>query len=331
MLKFKQKTLLNSAFLLALFSFSVNAFSNSDTAIPKDPKAYEKKQGMDFIKGKDEGWFFYKDLPPEVKKRIEAKIKKEMMEKEPPVGSSKWLQKELPNLRGQAIDNPTPANVKAYLLMERLTYAKSKRYAEATKKVVLDNPYLNYRTYAPGTIKGSRAAYSKAEFNSEKLGKKLSKRIGLWFFFNGGDAVAEEHARSLNRLRSWTGIEILNVSMNGERLDVPGFEKFEKDNGISKELKVKTTPTVFIFDSQSKEFTLLQIGNLTAREMLKRLVDIAHEFKWLTDKEYQTTVVLKKSPIERLMDANLSELNELADDPKGFVKALEKIMEVNDE
>lgn len=301
---------------------------SAEEEVLKHEKAFEKKEGMEFIEKKSEGWFFYKDLPPEVKERIRKEALKEMKQDEPPVGSTKWLEKNLPDFRARAQDNASEANIKAYLLMERLATEKAKRYALMTQKVVQDNPYLNFRTFAPGTIRGDQAARFQTVIETEKLAKKISQRVATWFFFNGGDRVAAEQAMELNKFKYASGMESLNVSLNGEPLEVNGFEKFEKDNGISREFKLQTTPALILFDSKTGEYVPFIFGTATKKEMLDRLIAIAHQQEWITEEEYQSTKVMKKKPIEKLLDANLAELNELSKDPEGFVNRLEEIMGV---
>lgn len=315
-------------FACLLTSLSMTGFAEQPA---KHDKAYEKKEGVEFLEKKAEGWFFYKDLPPEVKERLKKEAMKEAQKEEEPVGSVKWFQKNLPELRAKAQDNPTEANVKAYLIMERLMMEKAKRYAMMTQKVVMQNPYLNFRTYNPGTIHGKRAQRAVNNIEKENLVRSLNKRFGIWFFFNGGDPVAEAQAKDINEFTSLTQIKVLKISLNGEGLNTPGFGKFEQDNGISKEFDFVASPTMYIYDSKKEEFTHFSNGALNDSEMLENFVLLAKHNGWITEEEFQKTRFVKpKKPIQALLERDLSKLNEISKDSEGFVNQLELMMGVKE-
>ena len=79
---------------------------------------------------KERGWFWYETLPeapaeqesvPETKKPVEkSKTEQTQQTPSPKLLSSEWFRQHLTAYRDQAIDQPTPENVTAYLYLQRI-------------------------------------------------------------------------------------------------------------------------------------------------------------------------------------------------------------------
>lgn len=312
------------------FVFSVLACSQAMAEKPAKTSDGEVKQGVEFVEEKDQGWFFYESLPPEVRERIKKEALAEQEEKKPPVGSSAWFRENLPKLRDQAVDNPTEENIKAYLIMERLAIRKSRKYAEATLNTVLNNPYLDQNSYTPSSVRGARAFQEKLSQNQKRVIDKVRGFIGLYVFFEGGDPVSESMLNELSRFVKSHSMEYLLITMNGQP---PQNEYFKHANvtqskDFEKELGITAPPSVLIYNANEDAFAYLSAGQVHYADFPERVIRVAHSHGWIDEADFQDAIKGYSHPIDKLLDANLDELGDLTGDPYRFNEALENIMGV---
>lgn len=63
--------------------------------------------------------------------------------------SSAWLRENLDRYRDAAVDDPTPAKVRAYLLLQRVAMDRASAFARATQAVTLGDPLLDANVERP--------------------------------------------------------------------------------------------------------------------------------------------------------------------------------------
>src|SRR5450830_1648735 len=113
-----------------------------------------------FIKDKEEGWFWYErepDLIPEVvKKPVAAPPKakptpeaKKADPAKPSALSVEWFQQEYPKILNAAIDDPTEENVRKYRYSTRVMLDKASNFTHVFQREALLDPLLDESVRSP--------------------------------------------------------------------------------------------------------------------------------------------------------------------------------------
>lgn len=321
-----------------LFCFSLFYSANAFTEVSHNKKDFAeggKSIGsMQFIEEKDQGWFFYKDLPEKTKKELAKKIAERMIKSltpppPPPVGSTKWMEKNMPTIRAQAIDNPTNANVKKYLILERLMFEKAKRYAEKTRLIVLKNPYLDSANFRSTNIQGSRIQQKDARDKLNSVLHSHKDSVGIWFFFDQNHPMSDSIAKELQMLENQIDLAVMAVSIDGKPLKNGLYPDFKKNNGFDKKLNLTKFPALVLHNVKSNEFLVLSYGYLTAQTLKQRIISLMYDSKWITEQEYWSTKRGKRDPLHKLIDMDISNFSDSdIEDSERFIEALEVQMGV---
>lgn len=146
-----------------------------------------------------EGWHWYNDpekiqeVEPEVVPEPKEEPKKEppkpkMMVPEPakpkhPVAfSSEWLNTMIPKYLSRAVDDPTPENVEAFFLLQRLAMDKAERFQKMAEQVRVGNRFIDESERRPVSNFGLQTVDRQAEARRQQLLEKISQSTGLFFF-----------------------------------------------------------------------------------------------------------------------------------------------------
>lgn len=230
-----------------------------------------------FYGDRERGWFWYEDpkeLPiPEIQapKPQAPQVQKPVDSKQP--GSVAWLREQMPVLLEEAINNPSKENVEAYLYAQRLAMDKSQRYAQASAKVVANDPLLDENNRVPLT------AFAKVNFLQANDAAKnealahLGTIAGLWLVF---DSKCAKHCGSqvdvINMVASKHKLITKFISTDGKGL--PNVPKFEANAGLVKALGLKITPTT-ILAVPPNNFYIVSQGVMPVNLLEDRLITVA--------------------------------------------------------
>jgi conjugal transfer pilus assembly protein TraF len=223
----------------------------------------------------DEGWFFYKDPPKEEEKKEEIKEVKtiEIPETLPEPLFTERMKRWGEELLSRAMENPTIENVKAYMQYNNLMMRLSENFSLAWQKVLMMYPELE----SPVPVSDAdKDLYFEAEREREReIIYELSKRAGLFFFYDGSCPYCERQAYYLNRFRlEYPFFVIKPVTLDGSVY--PEFPDTLMDNGISQRLGVTTVPSIFLAFPPDR-FERISTGLVTTGELKRRLIWYARE------------------------------------------------------
>ena len=288
--------------------------------------------GMEFSRGKSEGWFFYNepDEPVLVEPPADlAPTPQEVEQAEGPQGqapgtvpmSAAWFREHFEAYQDRAVDNPTPENVRAFAYLQRVMMDKSQAFADAMQRVVLSDPLLDENTRMPlATFAAQRMTQEIAQ-NRRQVLQSISGRIGLMFFFDSQCPACLAQARILESVRRQLGFSILAVSVDGRPLPDGLFADYRVDQGQAHQLGVMVTPAIFAFMPPGDIQPVAQ-GSLSLADLSGRLLRQAHQAGWIDDATYAATRLAP--PVgavrpEGLTDAVLS-------DPVALVDYLQSVI-----
>ncbi|TVQ33231.1 MAG: hypothetical protein EA356_07125 [Geminicoccaceae bacterium] len=210
------------------------------------------------------GWFWYRELPPEPEPEPAAELPVEppappLAELPPPAPvvapvpatmvpfSAAWVRDQLPELRDRAIEDPTPENVRAYMLLQRVALDMASEFERVTAQVVQGDPLLDETFQRPlGPFATQVVNVQAAAFKNELL-RRLADAVGLLFFFEGERPTSARQAPLVRHLQDRHELQVLALSLDGAPLPGNEFPDYQVDRtGLALQLGVERTPALFL-------------------------------------------------------------------------------------
>jgi conjugal transfer pilus assembly protein TraF len=246
----------------------------------------------DFLKRKEEGWFWYQKEPeliipekievPEPKEEAlpeVVKIEVPKKEKTEPL-SVQWFKKSYEDLLHNAVDNPTPENVEKYRYATRVMLDKASNFGREFKKQALLDPFLDESNRYPfsSAMRGSfMRMTNKAKTNALKT---ISEKAGIWIFVNSTcDFCALQYPVIKNSIRE-NGWVAKFITPDGERPSYMDAEDdLAKDDGHSDHFKIKIWPSVALVVPPEKVIVLTQ--GMLSRDLFEERVLMAGDMAGL--------------------------------------------------
>ena len=209
------------------------------------------------ISGPSLGWHFYCDREEE---RQEAEPPPAQPPSEwPAAGDSQSatdrilvLRRALEEARAEAILDPTPAKVAAYLRLQQATLQRAAVFSDAFRRTVWATPELDY------TLKRPVGALAKQVWSDERREARdralasLKDRYGLIYLGHAGCAGCKVFGPLLRAFATRHGLDVLAVSLTGAALE--GWPEAVADNGRAARLGLgdAPVPALVLFDTSHK-------------------------------------------------------------------------------
>ena len=265
-------------------------------------EAVEKQPENIFYRSGAEGWYWYQDPvkeeeqelveepppPPPAKPPEVTREEPKTPEEAPPAPFSlKWVQEMLPRYKERAWDNPTQENVQAYFLVQRFAMDRATKFADVAQQVVVGNALLDESMRRPlasfATTYVDRASAAK----TDDLLKKLTTKVGIFFFYKSDCRFCEAQAPLLGHLEDM-GFDVLAVSLDGGELQSRRFKNTKIDSGQAEALGVRATPAMFLMTEDGR-FSALAQSVLSYSELRSRILIVAQREGWITEEEFKET------------------------------------------
>lgn len=281
--------------------------------------------------GGAEGWFWYETPPlppkPEPEKKKEEKpslvIKAPDEDKKDAKSaqtvepfSVQWLRSNMPILLDRAIDNPTQENVEAYEYAKRVMLDKSQRYAEKTRDVVSNDPFLDENNRVPFATFAKKAFLTKRQSDVGAALKYLSEKVGLWLFFDSTCNFCHLQARQILELQKTYGFHTRFISMNGKGM--PMLPEYYINHGQAKALGLTMTPTTVMVVPPNGYYIISQ--GAMAMDQLQERIMVAADSRGLLPKEMKDSLDAFDKGVLTAEDTKDIE----SDDPKVWVAKLKE-------
>ena len=249
-----------------------------------------------------EGWYWYNEpetVETEEPKVIEEptpipspppdpKTEKPMTPEGPDAFTTAWLEKMIPQYLANAVDNPTPENVEAFFILQRLAMDKAERFQKVAEQVRVGNKFIDESERRPTSMFGLQKVDLEAEKRKVALLEKISKMTGIFFFYKEGCPFCEEQAPILKRIEA-KGFDVLAVSIGGGKLQSARFLNEVEDSGQAAMLSVESTPSIFLVHPESTTFALIGSSLLSLPDIEERIVLIAQRNGWVSEEEVNET------------------------------------------
>ncbi|MHB8742084.1 MAG: conjugal transfer protein TraF [Sulfuricaulis sp.] len=268
----------------------------------------------------DQGWFFYKDPKdaPEKKPPPRPAPKPKSSADSEVVGSVAWIRDHINQIRDRAIDNPTKDNLELFAYVQKMMMDKSEIFATKFVQTSSANPALDEGIENPVSSVAKQTQYAEIDEGFDKLMRKLSKQVAIWYFFRSDCPYCAKENPILNVYLGHYGFSVLPISTDGKPLADGSFPNWVPDHGQAEYLKVTATPTMYLVHPP-KDVILLSVGLKAGKELATRIIDIAHTHKWISDADYDNSV--KGLPRRYLTQAFDPSKIDNPDDPQELLKA----------
>ncbi len=222
------------------------------------------------------GWHFYCDRKED---RQEAEPAPAQPPSEPPAAKESQsaterimeLRRALEEARAEAILDPTPAKVAAYLELQRAALQRAAVFSDAFRRTVWSTPALDY------TLKRPVGALAKQVWSDERRQARdralasLKDRYGLIYLGHAGCAGCKVFGPLLRAFATRHGLDVLAVSLTGAALE--GWPEAVADNGRAARLGLGNAPVpaLVLFDTETKRVLPVGFGVMAEDEMAERI------------------------------------------------------------
>ena len=187
------------------------------------------------------------------------------------------LREALEEARAEAILDPTPANVTAYLRLQQETLQRAATFSDAFRRTVWATPELDYTLRRPVGALAKRVWSDERRQARDRALASLGERYGLIYLGHAGCAGCKVFGPLLRAFAMRHSLDVLAVSLTGEALE--GWPEAVPDNGRAARLGLgggpgrspAPVPALVLFDSETKRAIPVGFGVMAEDEMAERI------------------------------------------------------------
>ncbi|MXY42300.1 MAG: conjugal transfer protein TraF [Rhodospirillaceae bacterium] len=218
------------------------------------------------------GWHFYCD-------RQDRSEERAVPQAPPPAASDRRtaterileMRRALEEARAEAILDPTPQKVTAYLRLQQETLQRAAAFSDAFRRTVWATPALDYTLRRPvGALAKQVWSDERREARDRAL-SRLGERYGLIYLGRAGCAGCKVFGPLLRAFAKRHDLDVLAVSLDGAALE--GWPEAVADNGRASRLGLGNAPVpaLVLFDTQTKRVLPVGFGVLAEDQMAERI------------------------------------------------------------
>ena len=181
------------------------------------------------------------------------------------------LRKALEEARAEAILDPTPANVAAYLRLQQETLQRAAAFSDAFRRTVWATPELDYTLRRPVGALAKQVWSDRRRQDREAALARLGERYGLIYLGHAGCAGCRVFGPLLRAFAIRHGLDVLAVSLTGAALE--GWPEAVPDDGRAIRLGLgdAPVPALVLFDTRTQRVFPVGFGVMAEDEMAERI------------------------------------------------------------
>ena len=218
------------------------------------------------------GWHFYCDRQEEAQEAEPVALPAPpVVDERPATERIEAIRKALEEARAEAILDPTPANVTAYLRLQQDTLQRAATFSDMFRRTVWATPEVDYTLRRPvGALAKQVWSDGRRQARDRALAT-LGDRYGLIYVGHAGCAGCKVFGPLLRAFAKRHGLDVLAVSLSGEALE--GWPEAVEDNGRAARLGLgdAPVPALVLFDSETKRVVPVGFGVLAEDQMAERI------------------------------------------------------------
>ena len=280
------------------------------------------------------GFLFYEDkqmptIKPTPKKQPEKKkiVAKATPSKATPSTSEpfsvEWLREKMPMLLDRAMNDPTEENVRAYKYAERLMLDMATNFADQSQKVIQNDPMLDANVRFPISTMARQSALFQIDKAKEAIIKDLTKKGGIWFFFDSKCRFCESQFKVIKLLEEKYGIETRYISLDGGIIKGMNRNKilFDRNTERARQFGVKVTPATFLALPPDKS-ALISHGASALSDLEEKIVTVAIDMKIVSPQLASVAEMEKRGVLTTKDLQTVKQQIKNPDDPEEIVRML---------
>ena len=181
------------------------------------------------------------------------------------------IRRALEEARAEAVLDPTPENVTAYLRLQQETLRRAAAFSDAFRRTVWATPEVDYTLVRPvGALAKRVWSDGRREARDAALAR-LGERYGLIYLGHAGCASCRVFGPLLRAFAERHGLDVLAVSLTGEALE--GWPEAVADNGRAASLGLAgaPSPALVLFDTATRRAVPVGFGVMAEDEMAERI------------------------------------------------------------
>lgn len=222
------------------------------------------------------GWHFYcdraddagEDAPPRSMPPSEAAPEAAA---ETAAGRVLALRRALGEARAAAVLDPTPANVTAYLRLQRDALQRAATFSDAFRRAVWADPALDYTQRRPvGAL--AKQLWSEERRAARRAAlARLGERYGLIYLGRPDCSGCRVQGPLLRAFAARHGLDVLAVSMTGGPLE--GWPEAVPDDGRAARLGLggERLPAIVLFDTHTDRAIPVAFGVVAEDQLAERI------------------------------------------------------------
>ena len=181
------------------------------------------------------------------------------------------MRHALEEARAEAILDPTPAKVTAYLRLQQETLQKAAAFSDVFRRTVWASPDLDYTLKRPVGALAKQVWSDGRRQERDRALASLKDRYGLIYLGHAGCAACRVFGPLLRAFATRHGLDVLAVSLTGDALD--GWPEAVADNGRAARLGIAgaPVPALVLFDTATKRVQPVGFGVMAEDEMAERI------------------------------------------------------------
>jgi conjugal transfer pilus assembly protein TraF len=288
-------------FLALLMSYAA-VVSATPTNMPAKPDAGS------FYDDRQRGWYWFEEEPEEeiVEEPVQPApppVTEQPAEEKTPeqaeptsrvvVIDAAWLRENLPQLKENALNDPSDRNLAAYYYAQRMAVDMSTRFAMRTREFFHQESQLSEEHRRPTKQFVLNQHTDSTRENRKEMLQSLFSQAGIWMFFLSDCSYCHEQTPVMMELARRYGADVLYVSLDGQVMS--GHEDLnyrdDADGRVRSQLNIQIsrTPTLFLVRNDGSEAFLLAEGMITLNELEQLLLETGRQSGWLSEDDYFDT------------------------------------------
>ena len=218
------------------------------------------------------GWHFYCDRQEEEPQQVEPAPA-------PPPGQTdrsateriEAMRRALDEARAEAILDPTPEKVAAYLRLQQETLQRAAAFSDAFRRTVWATPELDYTLRRPVGALAKQVWSDQRREDRDAALARLGERYGLIYLGHAGCAGCKVFGPLLRAFATRHGLDVLAVSLTGAALE--GWPEAVADQGRAARLGLGNAPVpaLVLFDTATKRVLPVGFGVMAEDQMAERI------------------------------------------------------------
>ncbi|VVT00662.1 conjugal transfer protein TraF [Erythrobacter sp. EC-HK427] len=177
----------------------------------------------------------------------------------------------LRELKAQAILDPTPENVTAYIRFQREQLDRASLFSDVWQRALWQDPDLDYTLERPVGALAKRQWQDARAAERDAVMSRLSRRYGLFYFFAQSCGACEVMSPIVKSVATRWRITVRAISTDGgPSRDFPNYT-IENGQRPRMGLEPGITPAVVLWDSETRRAIPIGYGVLSADELQDRI------------------------------------------------------------